>query len=73
MTSFFDFWYNEHVHVAHKTHNRAQIKPLIQGCNSYPRQNKSSGPLAFLNSRHLPFSLIAYMTAQKYILMVAEH
>lgn len=57
MTSFFDFSYNENVHVAN-THNRAQIKLLTQGCNSYPRLNKSSGPLAFLNSRHLSFSLL---------------
>lgn len=48
---------NENVHVAHKV-NRAQRKLVIQSCNSYPRLNRSSGPLASLNSEHLPFSLM---------------
>lgn len=48
---------NENVNVAHKV-NRAQIKLVIQGCNSYPRWNRSSGPLASLNSKHSLFSLM---------------
>lgn len=48
---------NENVHVEHKV-NRVQRKLVTQGCNSYPRLNRSSGPLASLNSKDLSFSLM---------------